>query len=359
MINEFYELLATELKEIKINDTVFFKEVYPFSNQMRDVEGRTFKTPCVFVEFKPIIWETLTKTKKIADVDFSLHIITERGKSAKHRYTVNELVHEQLDGLSDSYFKPIECTGDDFDKQNNQLLEDIIDFITIVEHEFKNRQTTATKPALNINDVAFTEPTENRTKVLNSVGLLIKELAPGEWFYIPKHKIINEQDGSIIAQLEFNQDYYFNPGEKAKVNNSTGTLVQELAAGESYNIPKHATKKQSGTIVAQQEFDEDFVIQNTIVTDNGVQHEVEYGNTYTCSTLQERIIYVDFSEGKTITIPITAKNQGTYTTLTTTLTATIKKNGNVVTLPFTVATGDSLTIDVTANGTLELGGTYE
>ena len=110
--------------------------------------------------------------------------------------------------------------------------------------------------------------------------------------------------------MEFNQDYYLDPGEKAKVNNSTGVLVQELAAGESYNIPKHAIKKQSGAIVAQQEYNEDFAIQNTTVTDNGVQHEVEYGNTYTCSTLQERIIYVDFSKGKTITIPITAKNQG-------------------------------------------------
>ena len=148
-------------------------------------------------------------------------------------------------------------------------------------------------------------------------------------------------------------------GVTANVYNSVGGLIVELNSGETYFIPKHTIKKQSGTIVAQQEFNEDFAIQNTIVTDNGVQHEVEYGNTYTCSTLQERIIYVDFSEGKTITIPITTKNRGTYTTLTTTLTATINKNGNVVTLPFTVVTGDSLTIDVTANGTLELGGTYE
>ena len=359
MINEFYELLATELKAIQINDVPFFKEVYPFANQMREIESKTFKTPCIFIEFKPIKWETLTKTKKIADVDFSLHIITEKSKNSEHRYTVNELVHQQLDGVSGSYFKQIECTSDDFDKQNNQLLEDIIDFTAIVEHEFKNRQSTVAKPALNINDIAFTQPTENRTKVLDSVGTLIKELSTGEWFYIPKHKIINEQDGSTIATLEFNQDYYLDTGEKAKVNNSTGVLVQELSTGESYNIPKHSIKKQSGAIVSQKEFSEDFAIQNTTVIDNGVQHEIEYGNTYTCSTLQERIINVDFSEGKTITIPITAKNAGIYTTFTSSLIPVFKKNNVVVSLPFALVSGDSLNIEVPSNGTLEIGGTHE
>ena len=195
--------------------------------------------------------------------------------------------------------------------------------------------------------------------VHDSIGNKITSLSAGDVFKIPKHKIVNQVDGNIIAELEFNEDYSFDPGQKATIVNSVWNLIKELSAGETYSIPRHNIKKQDGTLVIQHEFDQDFIIQNTIIHDNGNTIEVPYLQEYTCSTLQERLIFVDFSEGKTINITINAKNAGIYKTINTTLSYTVKKNNTIVNLPFTLVTGDILTIEVTTNGTLELGGTNE
>lgn len=418
MIKTFYNDICEELQSIKVGDEEevivpegeepvvippFFKEVGRYNAQMANIKGENIKLPAVFIEFKPIRWQTLKKNVKIADVNFVIHILLDSIKHADIREEAYEKVHAKLDGLRGDYYLPIDCVDDSFDGNHAQILEDTISFTTTVEHETIEQTSTIARPIPVINDIEIvTPPLVNLTKVLNSIGTLIKELIPGEWFYIPKHKI-KDTDGNILLQQEYNEDFTVAPvsvnnsiGElienvapggnfnipkhnilkadrtlliqkefnehftmgQAAINNSEGVLVINVDPGDSYYIPKHNITKEDGTLVSSQEYSENFAIQNTVVNDQGVNHDVAYGDGYTCSTLQQRAIYIDFSQGKTINITCGEKQAATYTEAVTTLTATYKKNGITASLPFTLAISDILTVDVTTNGTLELRGEH-
>ena len=135
--------------------------------------------------------------------------------------------------------------------------------------------------------------------------------------------------------------------DKSKIYDGNGDLVAELSQGETFIIPNHEIKRSDDSIVVEQLFDEDYTVEDTVINDQGTFVNVKYQNTYSCSTLEKRNLFVDFSEGKIIDIVIDTDTRATYTTCNDPL-AVFKKNTIVITLPFTVAIGDTLNIEVAA-----------
>ena len=147
--------------------------------------------------------------------------------------------------------------------------------------------------------------------------------------------------------------------QKAKVFDGDGGLVAQLNGGESFIIQNHEIKRSDDSLVVEQLFNEDYIVEDTVVNDQGAIINVKYQDSYTCSTLEKRNLVVDFSEGKVIDIVIDTDTRATYTICNDQL-AVFKKNTVIVHLPFTVAIGDVLNIEVAAitSTKLKLEGEY-
>ena len=147
--------------------------------------------------------------------------------------------------------------------------------------------------------------------------------------------------------------------DKSKIYDGNGDLVAELSQGETFIIHNHEIKRSDDSIVVEQLFNENYTVEDTVINDQGTLVNVKYQDNYSCSTLEKRNLFVDFSEGKIIDIVIDTDTRATYTTCNDPL-AIFKKNTIVVTLPFTVEIGDTLNIEVTAitSTKLKLEGEY-
>lgn len=147
--------------------------------------------------------------------------------------------------------------------------------------------------------------------------------------------------------------------QKAKIFDGNGGLVAKLNGGESFIIQNHEIKKSDNTVVVEQLYNEDYTVEDTVINDQGTLVNVKYQDTYSCSTLQKRNLVIDFSEGKIIDIVIDTDTRATYTIVSGPV-AVFKKNTVIVTLPFTVAIGDTLNIEVAAitSTKLKLEGEY-
>ena len=147
--------------------------------------------------------------------------------------------------------------------------------------------------------------------------------------------------------------------DKSKIYDGNGDLVAELSQDETFIIHNHEIKRSDDSIVVEQLFNENYTVEDTVINDQGTLVNVKYQDNYSCSTLEKRNLFVDFSEGKIIDIVIDTDTRATYTTCNDPL-AIFKKNTIVVTLPFTVEIGDTLNIEVTAitSTKLKLEGEY-
>lgn len=147
--------------------------------------------------------------------------------------------------------------------------------------------------------------------------------------------------------------------QKAKVFDGNGGLVAQLNGWETFIIQNHEIKKSDNSLVVEQLYNENYTVEDTVINDQGNLVNVKYQDTYSCSTLQQRNLVVDFSEGKIIDIVIDTDTRATYT-IVSGPAAVFKKNTVIVTLPFTVAFGDTLNIEVAAitSTKLKLEGEY-
>ena len=136
--------LAGRLKELKDDGgQPLIRHIDLWNEQVEFIEQEEpFDTPAVFVEFRPVRWDTLGGTAQQADMPFRLHVVTAWQGSAKdgspfrdgslERFDLLDRIDAWLFNFGMNEGKDSVCmtrrTGSSTNHNHAELVEDISDF---------------------------------------------------------------------------------------------------------------------------------------------------------------------------------------------------------------------------------------
>lgn len=119
-LGEIYRAIATALEGTNV------KHVDLWNHNVEFIEQETaWETPAVFVEFRPISWETVKETLYRGTVDVTLHIVTAwtgRDTSETVWETADE-VAEAIEGLSGAMFSGLRLAETRVNHNHEELVE--------------------------------------------------------------------------------------------------------------------------------------------------------------------------------------------------------------------------------------------